>query len=67
MPRESSRAYSTDRSQEIEVACPRCDRPTSVAVSDTDAEFVVRPYAAAFGEYNTAHCSNGHKIWIYSC
>lgn len=58
---------SGERSKEVEVACPHCDRPTAVAVSDPQTELRVRPYVAAFGEYSTARCSDGHEFWIYYC
>ncbi|WP_247002605.1 hypothetical protein [Halosolutus gelatinilyticus] len=50
-----------------EVACPRCDERTSVRVPREDAELNVRHSVAAFGEYTTVTCSNGHRYWVYFC
>lgn len=60
-------ASSTDQSRDVEVACPHCDRPTSVSLSDPEAEYHVRPYVAAFGEYSTARCPDDHEFWTYYC
>jgi hypothetical protein len=53
--------------QEVEVACPHCDRPTSVRVSNDEAEIHVRPSIAGYGEHSTASCADGHEFWIYYC
>lgn len=63
----SQKVDPTDRSHVVEVACPHCDRPTAVSVSNAGAELRVRPYVAAFGEYITARCPDGHAFWIYFC
>lgn len=65
MRSESARPSSTDLSREV--ACPHCDRPTSVPVPDDGAELRVSPYVAAFGEYSTARCPDDHPFWIYHC
>lgn len=50
-----------------EVTCPKCERATEVQVRDQDAELVVSPYVAAFGEHSVIHCPEGHKFWVYYC
>ncbi|MCU4924413.1 hypothetical protein OB905_00235 [Halobacteria archaeon AArc-dxtr1] len=53
--------------QTQEITCPTCGRERAVPVPDEDVELVVRPYVAAFGEYSTVECANGHTVWIYYC
>ncbi len=67
MSNETERPSSSEQPRDVEVACPTCDRQTSVSVSDRRAELRVRPYVAAFGEYTTARCPDGHRFWIYYC
>lgn len=60
-------ADSQGEPREVEVACPHCDRPTSVRVSNDEAEIHVRPSIAGFGEHTATRCSDGHEFWIYYC
>ncbi len=54
---------------EAAVACPNYGETASVRVSDgaDDADLVVRPYVAAWGNYETVTCSAGHRFWVYVC
>lgn len=64
---DSPEEEGDSRALEIEVACPHCDRLTSVRVSYDEAEIHVRPSIAGFGEHTTARCADGHEFWIYYC
>ncbi|WP_139326564.1 hypothetical protein [Natrinema saccharevitans] len=49
------------------VSCPHCGTNATVALPATDVEVKVRQSVAAFGDYTTVTCSQGHTYWVYFC
>ncbi|WP_254524615.1 hypothetical protein [Natrinema caseinilyticum] len=49
------------------VDCPFCGENASVALPDEGTDVRVRKSVAAFGEYTTVTCSQGHTYWVYFC
>jgi|GEM_PF-646554 len=49
------------------VTCPHCGDEASVSLPSEETELNVRHSVAAFGEYTTITCSNGHTYWVYFC
>ncbi|MFC5971080.1 hypothetical protein ACFPYI_07020 [Halomarina salina] len=56
-----------DRTAGTTVACPHCERAVAVPVPDEDADPTVSTRVAAFGDHTVAHCSAGHRFWVYYC
>ncbi|WP_090611531.1 hypothetical protein [Natrinema salaciae] len=49
------------------VACPHCGENASVSPPGEGTDVKVRRSVAAFGEYTTVTCSQGHTYWVYFC
>ena len=60
-------ATATDPRREATVECPASGERASVRVLDGETDPVVRPYAAAWGDHETATCTAGHRFWVYFC
>ncbi|WP_222918108.1 hypothetical protein [Natrinema sp. SYSU A 869] len=50
-----------------EVICPHCEESASVSLPSEEVDVKVRKSVAAFGEYTTVTCSQGHTYWVYFC
>ena len=49
------------------VACPHCGENANVSLPGGETDVKVRQSVAAFGEYTTVTCSEGHTYWVYFC
>ncbi|WP_195893037.1 hypothetical protein [Halopiger djelfimassiliensis] len=50
-----------------EIECPHCRERTNVVVPHDDVELKPSRSVAAFGDYTTVTCPNGHEYWVYFC
>ncbi|WP_408957350.1 hypothetical protein [Natrinema sp. 74] len=49
------------------VTCPHCGENATVSLPAEGADVKVRRSVAAFGDYTTVTCSDGHTYWVYFC
>ncbi len=49
------------------VSCPYCSENATVSLPGPGTAVKVRRSIAAFGDYTTVTCSDGHTYWVYFC
>ncbi|WP_254765090.1 hypothetical protein [Natrinema marinum] len=49
------------------VTCPHCGEKATVSLPAAGTDVKVRQSVAAFGDYTTVTCSEGHTYWVYFC